>query len=71
MAHDNPADQRFHASVTLGFTDAGTLRAFFAGDAVARLSTALPAYVSAVHGYEVSAALTYVRNGVILPAYEE
>lgn len=71
VAHDNPTDQRFHASLMLGFADADALRAFFAGDAVARLSTALPAFVSAVHAYEVSAALTYVRNGEILPTYED
>ncbi|RSM67922.1 strictosidine synthase [Actinoplanes sp. ATCC 53533] len=71
VAHDNPTDQRFHASLMLGFTDADALRAFFAGDAVAKLSTALPTYASAVHAYEATAALTYVRNGKILPTYEQ
>lgn len=71
VAHDNPADQRFHASLILGFTDAGVLRACFSGDAVTKLSARLPAFVSAVHAYEVSEALTYVRNGKTLPAYEK
>jgi hypothetical protein len=70
VAHDNPADQRFHASLMLGFTDADTLRAYFAGDAVTKLSTTLPAFVSAVHAYDVSAALTYVKNGKVLPTYQ-
>ena len=71
VAHDNPTDQHFHASLRLGFTDADALQAFFASDTVAKLSTALAAFVSAVHAYEVSAALTYVRNGEILPTYEQ
>jgi hypothetical protein len=71
VAHDNPTDQRFHASLLLGFADAGAMRAYFAGDAVTKLSAALPRFVSAVHAYDVSAALTYVKNGRILPAYEK
>ncbi|TMR98435.1 strictosidine synthase [Nonomuraea basaltis] len=71
VAHDNPTDQRFHASMMLGFTDADALRASFASDAVTKLSPVLPAFVSAVHAYEVSAALTYVHNGKILPTYQK
>lgn len=69
VAHDNPADQRYHASLMLGFTDADALRAFFEGDAVAKLSAKLPAFASAVHAYEVDEALTYVEDGKILPDY--
>ena len=29
VAHDNPTDQRFHASLILGFTDTSAVRAFF------------------------------------------
>jgi hypothetical protein len=71
VAHDNPVDQHFHASVMLGFTDADAMRAYFAGDAVAKLSPKLPAFASAVHAYEVEAALTFVKDGRILPNYEE
>ena len=71
VAHDNPTDQRFHASLILGFTDAGALRAYFASDAVSKLSTRLARFASAVHAYEVSEALTYVKNGEILPAYQK
>lgn len=71
VAHDNPVDQRFHASVMLGFTDADARSAFFAGAAVANLSSKLPAFASAVHVYQVDAALTYVKDGRILPNHQE
>jgi hypothetical protein len=29
VAHDNPSDQRFHASLMLGFVDTDALRSFF------------------------------------------
>lgn len=38
MAHDNPRDQRFHASVMLGFTDFAARDPFFAGDVIHDLS---------------------------------
>jgi hypothetical protein len=67
VAHDNPSNQRFHASLILGFTDADALQALFGGGAIATLSVTLPEFVSAVHAYEVSDALTYVKDGKILP----
>ena len=70
VAHDNPTDQRFHASVILGFSDANALRAFFGGGEVATLSGKLPEFVSAVHAYEVTEALTYVKDGTVLPQYQ-
>jgi hypothetical protein len=71
VAHDNPTDQRFHASLILGFTDAQARAAFFESREVERLSGALASIASAVHAYDVSATLTYVKNGQILPHYEE
>jgi hypothetical protein len=35
------------------------------------LSNELGRFASAVHAYEVSAALTFVRDGTILPHYQE
>jgi hypothetical protein len=70
VAHDNPTDQRFHASVILGFTDANALRAFFVSGELAALSSKIPEFASAVHAYDVSEALTYVKNGKILPHYQ-
>ncbi len=71
VAHDNPHDQHFHASVSLGFTDTAARDAFFAGNAIEDLSDRLAPQVSAIHAYDVTAALTYVKNGEILPRYEE
>lgn len=70
VAHDNPADQRFHASLILGFANVDALRAYFASDAVTKASAGLPEFVSAVHAYEVSEALTYVKSGKALPHHE-
>jgi hypothetical protein len=70
VAHDNPTDQRFHASLILGFTDANALRAFFGSGEIARLSGKLPEFVSAVHAYEVTEALTYVKDGNVLSHYQ-
>jgi hypothetical protein len=69
VAHDNPADQRFHASLILGFSDADAMRALFGSGTIASLSGKLPEFVSAVHAYEVTEALTYVQGGKILPHY--
>ena len=69
VAHDNPADQRFHASLILGFADAFARAAFFDGDGITTLSDPLSEFASAIHAYEVSEALTYVREGHVLPDY--
>jgi hypothetical protein len=70
VAHDNPTDQRFHASVMLGFTDPNALRAFFGSGEIATLSGELSEFASAVHAYEVTEALTYVTDSKVLPHYQ-
>ena len=70
VAHDNPADQRFHASLILGFTDIDALRAIVGSAEIATLSGKLPEFVSAVHAYEVTEALTFVKDGKVLPHYQ-
>lgn len=70
VAHDNPADQRFHASLILGFADSADRSAFFASHELPGLSALVAPIASAIHAYEVSAALTYVREGVRLPHYQ-
>jgi len=65
VAHDNPNDQRFHASMILGFSDANALWSFFGSEKIATLSDKLPRFLSAVHAYDVSEA--YVQDGKILP----
>ena len=54
----------------LGFTDTDALRAFFGGGEIAMLSGKLPEFVSAVHAYPVTEALTYVKYGKVLPHYQ-
>jgi hypothetical protein len=71
VAHDNPADQRFHASLILGFTDAQERASFFHGREIESLSNTLAPLASAIHAYDVSAALTYVKDGTILPHYQQ
>jgi hypothetical protein len=71
VAHDNPADQRFHASLVLGFADPAARTAFFEGTDIKQLSQTLAPVASAIHAYDVTSALTYVKNGNILPHYEE
>ena len=71
VAHDNPKDQRFHASLILGFADVAARTAFYASAEVARLSSALASTVAAIHAYDVTAALAYVENGKRLDHYRE
>ena len=63
VAHDNPTDQRFHAALILGFADASAREAFFDSDDITKLSGPLSAFASAIHAYELSDALTYVKEG--------
>ena len=41
VAHDNPADQQFHASLILGFTDTAAREAFFTSNVIEGLSDEL------------------------------
>jgi hypothetical protein len=70
VAHDNPTDQRLHASLILGFADASAPSAFFAGDEVTTAAGRLSVFASAVHAYEVSEALTYVKDGKVLAHHQ-
>jgi hypothetical protein len=71
VAHDNPADQRFHASLILGFTDTATRTAFFSGTDIEQLSQMLAPVASAIHAFDVVAALTFVKDGEVLPHHQE
>lgn len=71
VAHDNTADQRFHASLILGFRDAEERTDFFHGREIESLSDTLAPLTSAIHAYDVSAALTYDKDGTILPHYQQ
>lgn len=71
VAHDNPADQRFHASLILGFRDAQERVGFFHGREIESLADTLAPLTSAIHAYDVSAALTFVKDGTILPHHQQ
>jgi hypothetical protein len=71
VAHDNPKDQHFHASLILGFADQSTRSAFFESRELQSLSGPLATFASAIHFYDVASTLTYVKDGHILPHYEE
>lgn len=71
VAHDNPSDERFHASVVLGFADEAARDAFFSSSTVEKLSRQLTRLASAIHAYDVEVALTFVRQGRTLPDNEE
>lgn len=71
VAHDNPADQRFHASVILGFSNSDAQAAFLDSGQLRTLSSRLAPHASAAHAYRVSGALTFVKNGVALPHARE
>jgi hypothetical protein len=71
VAHDNPADQRFHASLVLGFADPAARTAFFEGTDIEQMSQTLAPVASAIHAYDAFATLTYVKNGKILTRYQE
>jgi hypothetical protein len=71
VAHDNPADQRFHASLIVGFADAQQRAGFFHGREIESLSNMMARITSAIHAYDVSAALTYGKDGMILPHYQQ
>ena len=44
---------------------------FLASSVIEELSNQLTPLASAIHAYDVTAALTYVKNGDILPHYQE
>lgn len=62
VAHDNPHEERFHASLILGFASARDRDAFFAGPKPKALSERLARHATAVHAYAVSEAPTFVEN---------
>lgn len=71
VAHDNPRDQRLHASIILGFPSDEEREAFFSQENTARLNPLLTPVASAIHAYDVESTKTYVRDGMVLPAPEE
>ena len=71
VAHDNPDDQHLHASVILGFADDTARAAFFTSEQIGSLTELVTPHASAIHAYDVTAALTFVKNSEILSRYED
>lgn len=71
VAHDNPKQQQFQASLMLGFADKDAMDKFFEGDPVKKLSERLSVFCSAVHAYEIEQTLTYVSGGKELSHYQK
>ena len=63
VLHDNPKEMQFRASLMLGFTDKKAMEEFFKNDAVKKLSDRIAIFCSAVHAYEISETLTFVKEG--------
>lgn len=66
VAHDNPRDQRLHASIVLGFPSHDSRAEFFGGRAIPPLSELLAPAASAIHAYDVSETLTFVSAGTLV-----
>lgn len=68
VAHDNPHEHRFHASIILGFADDAARDAYLRGVADV-VGSGLGAHAAAVHAYDMT-AYRYKRDGVLLPTVE-
>jgi sugar lactone lactonase YvrE len=68
VAHDNPAEAEFHASLVLGFGDESERARFFASAIAHDLAGEITQYCTAVHAYDVEQTHIYVKDGrVTLP----
>lgn len=70
VAHDNPADQQFHASSVLGFENTKAMEEFLRGSVPTELRDDLIAHASALHAYDMK-VYRYKRDGALLPRIEE
>ena len=50
----------------LGFADEQVMQAFFKSDEMKRLSERLGMFCSAIHAYEISERIAFVKNGKII-----
>jgi hypothetical protein len=63
VEHDNDKSVQFQASLMLGFTDKSEMEKFFNGDELKKISERISVFCSAVHAYEISETLTFVKEG--------
>lgn len=66
VLHDNPKEVQFQASLMLGFKDKKTMNDFFTSEAVKKLSDRISIFCSALHAYEISETITFVKDGIQL-----
>ena len=71
VAHDNPTEVQFQASLMLGFSNDAEMKQFFKSDELKNLSPRLAVFCSAIHAYEVAETLTFVKNGTELTPYQK
>ena len=71
VKHDNPKDAQFHTSLIVAFGSEQEKTAFFSSEALRELSVELAGYVSAIHAYDATEALTFVKDGKQLPKAKE
>ena len=66
VAHDNPSELQFQASVMPGVIDEQAMLNFFKSDGLKKLSERLGMFCSAIHAYQVSETITFVKDGKIV-----
>jgi hypothetical protein len=71
VMHDNPKEVQFQASLMLGFADKKSMDNFFNSENIKKLAERIAIFCSAVHAYEISETLTFVKDGEILPSYQK
>ena len=71
VAHDNPVDQQFCASLILGFADAGRANGILHGRRDRRPVRRAGSLRLRHSRLRRAAALTYVKDGTILPHYQQ
>ena len=63
VLHDNIKEVQYQASLMLGFKDKNAMEQFFKSDVIQKLSDRISIFCSAVHAYEISETLTFVKDG--------
>ncbi len=63
VQHDNDKNVQFQASLILGFASENEMGNFFNSPEVSNLSKRIALYCSAVHAYEITETITFVKEG--------
>lgn len=71
VKHDNAKNVQFHASIIIGFQSQQERSDFFRSQELSEFSKHFSQYASTIHAYEVTKALTFVKDGKQLPKSKE